>query len=73
MNKLQDLSVIGHVSNVRWRSMRLALRPLNIKFSLPHKGRCDHPELLGFGDGRERFFVNKEGKQDPTPFTGVHG
>ena len=42
-----------------------ALKPLNIKFFLPYKGRDGHPDLWGFGDGKQAFFWLKQGKPDP--------
>jgi hypothetical protein len=42
-----------------------ALKPLNIKFFLPYKGRDRHPDLWGFGDGKQAFFWLKQGKPDP--------
>ena len=42
-----------------------ALKPLNIKFFLPYKGKGDHPDLWGFGDGKRAFFWIKQGKPDP--------
>ena len=43
-----------------------ALKPLNIKFFMPYKGKGDHPDLWGFGDGKKAFFWIKQGKPDPT-------
>jgi predicted lactoylglutathione lyase len=42
-----------------------ALKPLNIKFFLPYKGKDGHPDLWGFGDGKQAFFWLKQGKPDP--------
>jgi catechol 2,3-dioxygenase-like lactoylglutathione lyase family enzyme len=42
-----------------------ALKPLNIKFFLPYKGEDGHPDLWGFGDGKQAFFWLKQGKPDP--------
>jgi catechol 2,3-dioxygenase-like lactoylglutathione lyase family enzyme len=41
------------------------LKPLNIKFFLPYKGEDGHPDLWGFGDGKQAFFWLKQGKPDP--------
>ena len=35
-----------------------ALKPLNIKFFLPYKGEAGHPDLWGFGDGKQAFFCS---------------
>jgi len=43
-----------------------ALKPLNIKFFMPYKGKDGHPDLWGFGDGKKAFFWIKQGKPDPT-------
>ena len=59
--------IILAVSNVE-RSLAFyeaALKPLNIKFFLPNKGKGDHPDLWGFGDGKTAFFWIKQGKLDP--------
>jgi catechol 2,3-dioxygenase-like lactoylglutathione lyase family enzyme len=42
-----------------------ALKPLNIKYFLPYKGKDGHPDLWGFGDGKRAFFWLKQGKADP--------
>ena len=42
-----------------------ALKPLNIKFFMPYKGKDGHPDLWGFGDGKKAFFWIKQGKPDP--------
>jgi catechol 2,3-dioxygenase-like lactoylglutathione lyase family enzyme len=42
-----------------------ALKPLNIKFFMPYKGKDGHPDLWGFGDGERAFFWIKQGKPDP--------
>ncbi len=42
-----------------------ALKPLNIKFFMPYKGKDGHPDLWGFGDGKRAFFWIKQGKPDP--------
>jgi catechol 2,3-dioxygenase-like lactoylglutathione lyase family enzyme len=42
-----------------------ALKPLNIKFFRPYKGKDGHPDLWGFGDGKRAFFSIKQGKPDP--------
>jgi catechol 2,3-dioxygenase-like lactoylglutathione lyase family enzyme len=42
-----------------------ALKPLNIQFFLPYKGEDGHPDLWGFGDGKQAFFWLKQGKPDP--------
>jgi catechol 2,3-dioxygenase-like lactoylglutathione lyase family enzyme len=42
-----------------------ALKPLNIKFFLPYKGRDGHPDQWGFGDGKQAFFWLQKGKPDP--------
>lgn len=55
------------VSNVE-RSLTFyesALKPLNIRFFLPYKGKAGHPDLWGFGDGKRAFFWLKQGKPDP--------
>src|ERR1700689_580132 len=43
-----------------------ALKPLNIKFFMPYKGKDGHPDLWGFGDGKKAFFWIKQGKPDAT-------
>jgi hypothetical protein len=43
------------VSNVE-RSLAFyeaALKPLNIRFFLPYEGKDGHPDLWGFGDGKQ--------------------
>jgi catechol 2,3-dioxygenase-like lactoylglutathione lyase family enzyme len=30
-----------------------ALKPLNIKFFMPYRGKDGHPDLWGFGDGKK--------------------
>lgn len=60
------------VSNIE-RSLAFyeaALRPLNIRFFLPYKGKGDHPDLWGFGDGKRAFFRIKEGSLTQPLFTG---
>lgn len=55
------------VNNVE-RSMKFyeaALKPLNIRFCLPYKGENGHPDLWGFGDGKQAFFWLKQGTPDP--------
>src|ERR1700746_1835024 len=55
------------VSNVE-RSLafyQAAFKPLDIKFFLPYKGKGDHPDLWGFGDGKRAFFWIKQGKPNP--------
>ena len=55
------------VNNVE-RSMKfyeVALKPLNIRFFLPYKGENGHPDLWGFGDGKQAFFWLKQGTPDP--------
>jgi catechol 2,3-dioxygenase-like lactoylglutathione lyase family enzyme len=42
-----------------------ALKPLNIKFFMPFKGKDGHADLWGFGDGKRAFFWIKQGKPDP--------
>ena len=42
-----------------------ALKPLNIKFFMPYKGKDGHADLWGFGDGKRAFFWLKQGKADP--------
>jgi catechol 2,3-dioxygenase-like lactoylglutathione lyase family enzyme len=42
-----------------------ALKPLNIKFFLPYKGRDGHPDQWGFGDGKQAFCWLQKGKPDP--------
>jgi catechol 2,3-dioxygenase-like lactoylglutathione lyase family enzyme len=42
-----------------------ALRPLNIKFLFPYKGKEGHPDLWGFGEGQRAFFWIKQGTPDP--------
>ena len=56
------------VSNVE-RSLTFyeaALKPLNIRFFLPYKGKEGHPDQWGFGDGKQAFFWLQRGKPDPT-------
>jgi catechol 2,3-dioxygenase-like lactoylglutathione lyase family enzyme len=36
-----------------------ALKPLNIKFFMPYKGKDGHPDLLGFVDGKEGVLLDK--------------
>src|SRR5579871_3663221 len=43
-----------------------SLKPLNIKFFMPYKGKDGHPDLWGFGDGKKAFFWIRQGKPDPT-------
>ena len=55
------------VTNVE-RSMKFyeaALKPLNIRFFLPYKGENGHPDLWGFGDGKQAYFWLKQGTPDP--------
>jgi uncharacterized protein YaeQ len=55
------------VSNIK-RSLAFyeaALKPLSIKFFLPYKGQGDHPDLWGFGDGKQAYFWLQQGKPDP--------
>ena len=55
------------VNNVE-RSLKFykaALKPLNIRFFLPYKGENGHPDLWGFGDGKQAFFWLKQGAPDP--------
>jgi hypothetical protein len=55
------------VSNIE-RSLTFydaALKPLNIRFFLPYKGKNGHPDQWGFGDGRQAFFWLQRGKPDP--------
>jgi len=68
---VKDISMLGFmiltVSNVE-RSLvfyEAALKPLDIKFFLPYKGKGREPDLWGFGDGRQAFFWLKQGKPDP--------
>src|SRR5216117_590559 len=59
------------VSNVE-RSLAFyeaALKPLKIKFFLPYKGEGDHPDLWGFGDGKERSSGSNKGSLIQRPFT----
>ena len=42
-----------------------ALKPLDITFFLPYKGKDGHPDLRGFGDGKQAFFWLQQGKPDP--------
>ena len=42
-----------------------ALKPLNIWYFLPYKGEGGHPDLWGFGDGKQAFFWLQHGKPDP--------
>lgn len=39
-----------------------ALEPLGITMSMEYKGEGNHPDLMGFGDGKTIFFWLKEGK-----------
>jgi catechol 2,3-dioxygenase-like lactoylglutathione lyase family enzyme len=60
--------IILTVSNIE-RSLAFyeaALKPLNIKFFMPYKGKDGHPDLRGFGDGKKAFFWIKQGNPDPT-------
>jgi catechol 2,3-dioxygenase-like lactoylglutathione lyase family enzyme len=36
-----------------------ALKPLNIKFFMPYKGKDGRPDLWGFGDGQEGVLLDK--------------
>ena len=59
--------IILTVSDVK-RSLAFydaALKPLNIQFFLPYKGKHGHPDLWGIGDGTRAFFWLKQGKPDP--------
>lgn len=42
-----------------------ALKPLSIKFLAPFKGSDGHPDLWGFGTGKNIFFWLKHGKPHP--------
>jgi catechol 2,3-dioxygenase-like lactoylglutathione lyase family enzyme len=62
---LKERTTLDHliltVSNVE-RSLAFyeaALKPLNIKFFLPYKGECDHPDLWGFGDGKRGVLLDQ--------------
>jgi predicted lactoylglutathione lyase len=58
--------IILTVSDVE-RSMAFyeaALKPLNIKFFLPYKGKDGDPDLWGFGDGKSAYFWLKQGRPD---------
>jgi hypothetical protein len=48
-----------------------ALKPLNIKFFIPYKGKDGHPDLWGFGDGKRAFFWIKQGNPIQWLFTGA--
>ena len=39
-----------------------ALKPLNIRYFLPYKGKDGHPDLWGFGDGKRANFWLKQEK-----------
>jgi len=59
--------IILTVSNIE-RSLAFyeaALKPLGIKYFLPYKGEGGHPDLWGFGDGKQAFFWLQHGKADP--------
>ena len=59
--------VILTVSDVE-RSLvfyEVALKPVNIRFFLPYKGECGHPDLWGFGDGKRACFWLKKRTPDP--------
>jgi predicted lactoylglutathione lyase len=59
--------IILCVSNIE-RSLAFyeaALKPLNITYFLPYKGHDGHPDLWGFGDGKQAFFWLQQGKPDP--------
>ena len=60
--------IILTVSNIE-RSLAFyeaALKPLDIRYFLPYKGRDGHPDLWGLGDGKQAFFWLMQGKPDPT-------
>ena len=59
--------IILTVDNVERSLMfyEAALKPLKIKFFLPYKGKDGHPDLWGFGDGKQAFFWLKRGKSTP--------
>ena len=42
-----------------------ALKPLDIKYFLPYKGKNGDADLWGLGDGKSTFFWLKQGKPDP--------
>jgi len=42
-----------------------ALKPLDIKYFLPYKGKNGDADLWGLGDGKSAFFWLKQGKPDP--------
>jgi len=42
-----------------------ALKPLNIRYSLPYKGQDGHPDLWGFGDGKQAYFWLQRGTPAP--------
>jgi hypothetical protein len=49
-----------------------ALKPLNIKFFIPYKGRDGHPDLWGFGDGKKAFlWIKSKGSLIQQPFSGA--
>ena len=50
-----------------------ALKPLNIRFFLPYKGKDGHPDLWGFGDGKQAFFWLQQGNLPRLDSLGVHG
>ena len=55
------------VSNIE-RSLAFyeaALKPLNIQYFLPYKGQDGHPDLWGFGDGKQAYFWLQQGKPAP--------
>ncbi len=59
--------IILTVTDVK-RSLKFyeaALKPLNIKFFLPYKGKAGRSDLWGFGDGKQAFFWLKQGTPDP--------
>ncbi len=49
-----------------------ALKPLNIKFFMPYKGKDGHPDLWGFGDGKRAFFwIWRQGQHFAPRTTGI--
>ena len=47
-----------------------ALKPLNIKFFLPYKGKGDHPDLWDLAMARRRSSGSRKGSLIRRPFTG---
>jgi catechol 2,3-dioxygenase-like lactoylglutathione lyase family enzyme len=43
----------------------VALKPLNIRYFLPYKGKNGQPDLWGFGDGERAYFWLGQGKPAP--------